>query len=210
VYFSQQKLDQAEDILKETIAVNSKIEITYLQLSQLYQNKNDSDKSKSILIAGNENIPKSIKIPLMLASLYDREKDYDKAISVYKGMYELHPKNPLVMNNLASMLSDYGNNKDDMELAKSLADTLVESEQPVVLDTVGWVYFKAGDYKKAIDSLSRAVEKAADINIFNYHLGMAYKMDGNKEQAKVYLEKSLANGKPYKQKDHAESILKEL
>ena len=49
-----------------------------------------------------------------------------------------------------------------------------------------------------------------EVNVFNYHLGMAYKLSGDKTQAKIYLEKSLADKKEFKQKELAEAALKEL
>ena len=58
--------------------------------------------------------------------------------------------------------------------------------------------------------LTQVVEKNPDVNVFNYHLGMAYKMSGNKAKAKTYLEKSLAGDKAFKEKDLAEAALKEL
>ena len=39
---------------------------------------------------------------------------------------------------------------------------------------------------------------------------MAYKMAGDKVQAKVYLEKSLEDSEQFKEKDLAEAALKEL
>ena len=54
------------------------------------------------------------------------------------------------------------------------------------------------------------MEKFPDVNIFNYHLGMAYKMAGDKAQAKIHLEKSLSDNKPFSQKSSAEAALKEL
>ena len=108
------------------------------------------------------------------------------------------------------MLSDHGNGKDDLELAKTIAEKLKESDQPVFLDTIGWVYYKLGDSAKAIVYLDQVVEKMPEVNVFNFHLGMAYKLSGDKTQAKIYLEKSLADKKEFKQKELAEAALKEL
>ena len=108
------------------------------------------------------------------------------------------------------MLSDYGNGKDDLELAQTLAEKLKENDQPVFLDTIGWVYYKLGDHAKAIEYLAQVVEKMPEVNVFNFHLGMAYKLSGDKTQAKTYLEKSLADNKPFKEKELADAALKEL
>ena len=78
------------------------------------------------------------------------------------------------------------------------------------LDTVGWVYYKLGDYQNAVQILSQVVKKNPNVNVFNYHLGMAFKMNGDKDQAKLYLEKSLADKKHFKEKSTAEAALKDL
>ena len=107
------------------------------------------------------------------------------------------------------MLSDYGNDID-LQLAETLVEKLKESDQSVFLDTIGWVYYKLGDAEKAVQYLVQAVEKRPEINVFNYHLGMAYKLSGDKAQAKTYLEKSLADNKEFTQKELAEAALKDL
>jgi tetratricopeptide (TPR) repeat protein len=80
----------------------------------------------------------------------------------------------------------------------------------VFLDTIGWVYYKLGDSEKAIQYLAQVIEKMPEVKVFNYHLGMAYKLSGDKTQAKTYLEKSLADNKPFKEKELAEAALKDL
>ena len=95
-------------------------------------------------------------------------------------------------------------------MAKALALKLEKSSQPVFLDTVGWVYYKSGDSEKAVQYLTQVVEKMSEANVFNYHLGMAYKLSGDKAQAKTYLEKSLADKKEFKEKESAEAALKDL
>jgi len=210
VYMVKDETNLAESMLKEAVSIDSVVEEPYLLLSQIYQTKRDINAVKEILIKGQKNVESSLKIPLRLASAYESEESYTSAIAVYRKVHEKQPDNLVIINNLASMLSDYGNDNDDLEFAKVLADKLKESGQLVFLDTIAWVYFKLGDYEVAINNLTQVVEKAPDINIFNYHLGMAYKMAGDKAQAKVYLEKSIAGDKAFKQRVLAEAALKNL
>ena len=41
-----------------------------------------------------------------------------------------------------------------------------------VIDTVGWVYFKKGDYEKALEKLKQAVQLMPNSPTIHYHLGM--------------------------------------
>ncbi len=210
VYIAKNDPESAEPLLHEVVNNKTDLENPYLWLAQSYLQKKDLAAAKSILIKGKTNVVGSVKIPLSLAVIYESDKSYSQAIDVYRELYETHPDNLVITNNLASMLSDYGNDKDDLELAKTLVEKLKESDQPVFLDTIGWVYYKLGDSAKAIQYLTQVVEKMPEVNVFNYHLGMAYKLSGDKAQAKTYLEKSLADKKEFKEKESAEAALKDL
>ena len=75
---------------------------------------------------------------------------------------------------------------------------------------IGWVYYKLGDYQTAIQHLSQVVEKMPDVNVFNYHLGMAYYKKGDKARAKEQLEKALSLSDDFDVAEEAKKILAEL
>ena len=210
VYLANEKVDDAETVLKEVVARDTASEEAYLLLARIYQSKKDLESAEALLIKGKNNNPSSLKIPLLLATSYEFNDNYSAAIDIYRELHQSQPDNLVITNNLASLLSDHGDGKGDLELAKNLSDKLLENKQPVFLDTIGWVNYKLGDYQKAVTYLTQVVEKNPDVSVFNYHLGMAYKMSGDKAKAKTYLEKSLAGDKPFKEKDLAQAALKDL
>jgi tetratricopeptide (TPR) repeat protein len=207
---TNKKVDQAQTILEDVVSKDAASEEAYLLLSQIYQSKKDLDSVEALLVKGKKAIPDSLKISLGLAALYEINGSYNEAIDIYRELHASQPDNLIITNNLAAMLSDHGNGESDLELAKTLADKLVDTDQPVFFDTIGWVHYKLGDYQQSISYLTRAVENKPDVNIFNYHLGMAYKMSGNKSKARTYLENSLADDKPFKEREQAEAALKDL
>jgi len=210
VYLANGKSRDAETLLNDVIVKKPDLEEPYILLSHVYRNNNDTSMNKSILIKGKNNVTASYKIPLKLAALYEEASDYKAAINVYREMYETRADNMIVVNNLASLLSDYSDDKNDLELMKSLAEKLEKNGRPVFLDTIGWVSYKLGDYKNAVKILTQMVEEMPNVNVFNYHLGMAYKKAGDSVNAKLYLEKSLADKKPFKEKTLVEAELKDL
>jgi len=210
VYLADSKTEKGVSLIEEVILSRPEVEEPYLLLSQAHLVQKDSSSAREALIKGRDNVSRSLKIPMKLAALYETEGNHEKAISLYREVNTQNPDNLVVINNLASMLSDYGNGSSDLEDAKTLIIKLEESNQPIFLDTIGWVYYKLGDSKKAIEFLSDVVEKAPQINIFNYHLGMAYKLSGDKEKAKIYLEKSLAGAGQHKNSAAAKAALQEL
>ncbi|MDH3527431.1 MAG: tetratricopeptide repeat protein, partial [Gammaproteobacteria bacterium] len=94
--------------------------------------------------------------------------------------------------------------------AKELASKLAETNQPALLDTLGWVHYRMGEYDKAVEVLSGVVEKAPDIPVFNYHLGMAYHKQGNAAAAKQYLSKAVDEKHTYDGVEEARRVLQEL
>lgn len=210
VYILDNKMSMAEELLNQAREINTGLEEPYLLLAQIHEMNKDSKAVKSILVKGAANVPTSTTIPLKLASLYEQDGDFNDAIDIFYKLNQLNPDNLVVVNNLASLLSDHGAGDTGLEMAKSLVHKLEGSNHPSFLDTVGWVYYKLGNAEKAIHSLKQVVEKRPDVNVFNYHLGMAYKLSGDKAQAKIYLEKSLADKKDFLQKALAEDALKSL
>jgi len=210
VYLTENDSKSALLLLNSIIEKAPEFEDSYILLAKVYQHNKDIESMKSVLEKGIANIPSSKKITIRLAAIYEFEESYKKAVKVYEDLYKEHPDDLLVINNYVSLLSDHGNEKSDLAIAKSLINKLYNQKEGVFLDTVGWVKYKLGEYDEAIKDLSKVVEASPDINVFNYHLGMAYKMSGDKTQAKTYLEKSLADGKKFKGKELAKAALKDL
>jgi Flp pilus assembly protein TadD len=60
-----------------------------------------------------------------------------------------------------------------------------------MIDSLGWAYYRLGDYKKSVEKLERAVElEPADPEI-NNHLGDAYWRVGRRTEARFQWERVL-------------------
>ncbi len=64
-----------------------------------------------------------------------------------------------------------------------------------IIDSLGWVYYRLGNYEKAVLELERAVQIRPDDPIINDHLGDAYWQVGRKLEAKFQWKRAL-NLKP--------------
>ena len=94
------------------------------------------------------------------------------------------------MNNLASLLTEKGD-KANLDKALGLAKGFENADYPAFIDTLGWIYFKSGQNDRALPLLQKAVDKAPDVAVFQYHLGMAYYKKGDMKTAKGYLKKAV-------------------
>jgi Flp pilus assembly protein TadD len=154
--------------------------------------------------------PENLKLSMSLAGLYERNKRFDDAINQYKTILTKKPDNLLANNNLAALLADYKTDEESLSMAKNIADKLKNIKQPIIQDTVGWVYYKTGNYSEAVSVLEQVVTAAPEVNVFNYHLGMAYHKLGDNEKARNHLKISLAGEKDFTGKDEAQKTLDKL
>ncbi len=79
-----------------------------------------------------------------------------------------------------------------LERAITLAERFKDAPNPYFLDTYGWVLFKSGKPESAVEIFKKAVTLVPDNAEFHYHLGEAYYAAGDKNAAKLALEKSLS------------------
>jgi predicted Zn-dependent protease len=101
----------------------------------------------------------------------------------------------IAANNLASLLLDFRTDPASYAEALELAKGLESSDNPAVLDTVGWAYYRNKDYPKAVQFLERAVAAAGQVPLLRYHLGMAYLASNNTDGARQELKQAVGSAK---------------
>lgn len=80
----------------------------------------------------------------------------EQSLEAYSRVLELDPHNTLALNNLAYMLAQR-NERLSEALAYARKAVQLEPDSPVFLDTLGWVCFKLGNYKEALQFLEQAL-----------------------------------------------------
>ncbi|MDR9418321.1 tetratricopeptide repeat protein [Gracilimonas sp.] len=100
------------------------------------------------------------------------------------------PDNDNAMNNYAYNLSVRGEN---LERAKELALKAIEvaPENASYLDTVGWVYFKLGDYDRAQRFIKASIDTGVASAEVLEHMGDVYEQLGDMEQAREWWQQAL-------------------
>ena len=133
--------------------------------------------------------PKNIDVISTLALVYDAIGEVSKSDSLHELGLKISPDNHLILNNYSYTLAERGEKLDiALEMAKKAVEQ--EPENPSYLDTIGWVYFKLGDYEKAKEYILKAVEKGGS-SVVVEHLGDVYFKLGDKEKAMEYWKKAL-------------------
>ncbi len=179
-------------------------------LAGFYAGQGDLENAASTIEHGLNAAPQNINYTLGLAGVRERQKQFEDAIAIYEQAYEKNPDNLIVVNNLAALLSDHRDDEQSLARAKELASKLAETNQPALLDTLGWVHYRLGEYDQAAEVLSGVVEQAPDVPVFRYHLGMTYYKQGDNRAAKEILSKAVAEKYNYGGVDEARRIYAEI
>ena len=104
---------------------------------------------------------------------YERAKQWAKAEADFKKALDLFPDQPHVLNYLGYSWIDQGVHLDEgMGMIKRSVEQ--RPDDGYIVDSLGWAYYRLGNYDEAVKNLERAVElKPVDPTI-NDHLGDVY------------------------------------
>ena len=112
------------------------------------------------------------------------EKDFRKALS-------LNPTQPQVLNYLGYSLIEKNTKLD--EALDMIERAVKESpDSGYIVDSLGWGYYKLGEYEKAVPNLEKAAELMPIDPIVNDHLGDVYWMVGRKTEAEFQWRRALS------------------
>jgi tetratricopeptide (TPR) repeat protein len=104
---------------------------------------------------------------------YERSKQWAKAEADLKKALDLFPEQPHVLNYLGYSWIDQGIHLDDgMRLIKRAVDQ--RPDDGYIVDSLGWAYYRIGNYEEALKHLERAVELKPMDPTINDHLGDVY------------------------------------
>lgn len=114
--------------------------------------------------------------------------------AAYARVLDLDPHNVLAMNNLAYLYAEDGVMlQQALRLARNAV--MFDPDNPVFLDTLGWVHYRLGNYAEARVQLEKAVATGVgEADIF-LHLGKVYEKFGEPEKAREMFDKAKAAGK---------------
>lgn len=200
----------ATQSFEEAIKVNNEWWVPYRGLSLAFAAQNKINDSMQVLERGINNGANIERLGVDLALMQYRYSKRDLAIKTYEEIIEKAPNSALAKNNLAMILVDDDATEESIAQALEHVASLEDIEDAASLDTVGWVYYKAGDLNRAVELLTRAIELAPDAAELHYHLGMTYADQGSLDKAKKHLEIATTSEQKYQGREHAQRKLDEL
>ena len=184
---------RAESAFQRAVQLDPDYMAAYSALAEVYLGTQQPDRAiaeyKKITEKRNDDFIAYRNIGLIEAG----RGQHDVAADYYRRVLSIRPDEPVAGNNLAALYADYG--KGNAEEAMRLAQDVVRRfpGEPGFADTLGWVYYRKGLYRDAVEQLQRAVALAAkrggDNSLYRWHLGAALAAAGDKQGARRELQK---------------------
>ena len=164
----------------------------YRSLAALYIQENQLEKAEAIVLEGLSANPDRATLVMYLATVYERQSNFGKAIKTYEALLDKNPDLLVAKNNLASLLTDHGGDQASLDKARAIAVKLKDSQIPQFRDTYAWSSVVAGtNLEEAVQILASVVKDNDQVDVYNYHLGEAYRKKGDSENAALYLNKAI-------------------
>jgi len=122
---------------------------------------------------------------------YERSDQWALAEADLKKALELEPDQPQVLNYLGYSWVELRINLDE---AKAMIEKAVEQrpDDGYIVDSLGWVLFRLGDFDGAVEHLGHAVELRPVDAVINDHYGDALWMVGRETEARFQWRRALS------------------
>ncbi len=171
--FQMGKKAQARQIINDLLVQAPKQEEVYLTNSYFYEEDNQWDLAIHALKAGLGKVERPQEIHFRLAVLYEKQNNRPESIQEIKKVLELDPNNADAQNFLGYSYAEAGVNLDEAE--KLIREALKSKPNSGhIIDSLGWVYYKKGQYDKAVTELEKAHRIMPQDGTVAEHLGDAY------------------------------------
>jgi tetratricopeptide (TPR) repeat protein len=183
-------IEHVKSLLKGNPADDQRV---YIALGQMYSRVKQWPQAE-------ENINKAIELStkpedkdyalFVAGSIYERQKKYEKAEEAFHKVLADDPKNAQALNYLGYMLADRDTRLDEA-LGYIRRAVALDPQNGAYLDSLGWAYYKMGNYDLAEENLRRASERINNDPTVHDHLGELYMKTGRLKLAAANWERSL-------------------
>lgn len=134
--------------------------------------------------------PEATDVKFRLAAAYERSGQLPEAVATFRDLLQEQPDFHLALNYLGYLWAENGENLDE---ALGLVQRALELDpgNAAYVDSLGWVYYRLGEYDQALKHLRRAAALRPDDGTILEHLGDAYRALGEVEEARRAYRRAL-------------------
>jgi tetratricopeptide (TPR) repeat protein len=194
LFAEQNDLNQARTILAAARNQQPQQAVQYyISEAELLADHNAESDAEALYEKALEKFPKNPNILYSRAMFYIQRDNLTAMEADLREILAENPTSALALNALGYTLAD---KTDRLEEALELIQKAIalEPDDPAILDSLGWVYFRMGQVETALQYLQRAYSRLQDHEIAA-HLGEALWVSGNKTEA-LRIWKTALEAKP--------------
>lgn len=211
-YVKLGKTDKGAAAFDRAIAAGVTSQDPYLDRADLYIKDHKDDLAIAVLKKAEEAVPGDVRAPMMEAYTLQHTGHYQEAIDIYSTIMKNNPGFTVAANNLAAVIAEYDYNDSVMlEKARKIAEQFIGSSDPVMLDTLAWIYYHQGNYNQAQLLVNQAKASGTPVSPeIHYHFGAILLKSGDDKGAKAELQQAVVSGADYYGLDEAKKMLNGL
>lgn len=160
----------------------------YLLEAELRQKDNDAAAERDAFARGLAAFPDNQELLYARALMWERQDQIDKAEADLRRVLVIAPDNVAALNALGYTLADRTQRyREALELIDRAR--VADPSNAAIIDSYGWVLFKLGKSREALDYLRRAYTQQKDPDIAS-HLGQVLWVLGQKDEARKYFDEA--------------------
>jgi len=159
--------------LTEATRINPKQPEPFIVLGLAYLQAEQFEKASSTFEEGLRHHPKNADLYFNLGTAYDKLNRFDDVVKAMETALALDPHHADALNYLGYSYAERG---IKMEQALSLTRQAValKPDNGYYVDSLGWAFYKAGQFNEALTEIKRAVALVGDDPVIFEHLGEIY------------------------------------
>jgi tetratricopeptide (TPR) repeat protein len=182
LYSLMKKTQNAVDLLNEAVKMEPENDQLQHSLALAYMAQGEDDKAIVTMRKALTLNPQKDSYCFELGALMEKSGDYKGAIENMRQAIELNPLHSNAHNFLGYMyaLEGYDLDKALEHLKKALT---IQPRNGYFLDSLGWIYFKKGEPKKALTQIQKALIYTEPDPVLYDHLGDIFFSLGNYDEA---------------------------
>jgi tetratricopeptide (TPR) repeat protein len=158
-----------------------------LMLARVDVQEHQPDRARPRLEALVAADPKNMPALLLLADVEEHSGNPADAIKRYRAVLTMDTSNVQALNDLAYLLATQN---PDEALAPAQKAVELAPDNAAVQDTLGFVFYRKGDYRQATNYIKAGVAKEPTPSR-QFHLGMCYRKSGETQLAAKTLAAAL-------------------
>jgi tetratricopeptide (TPR) repeat protein len=159
----------------------------------VYEDKGQLDEALRVFEEGIAKFPRETELLYRKGVVLDKMGKKEEALQVMKNILILDPESPEALNYVGYTYAEQGIMLDEAE--RYIKKALEKSPQDgYILDSMAWVYYKMGKYRKALEYIEKALKFVSDDPIISEHAGDIYRALGMKKKALELYQRAIDLG----------------